>query len=219
MKKFIQISFITTLSLLLSGCFLDKKAEEYGQYVKSAMDASYLGEFDNYLELADTTEEDSIELYNNTISYLAYAIMDYNYVNYDVISEETIEKYYELAKKALQKTNYKVNDAKKVDGIYQVKAEITPIDVLESTYDDVDEYIDIFNAKYPDLSSLSTEKLIEAEEEYADEILKIITPYVDNMNYKDTISKIVEIQFDDDGLYGISEDEWEDIDNYVMGLK
>lgn len=220
MKKSINLIIVLTITILLTGCFNnDKNKTEYKDYIQSAMDASYLGKSSQYLELANTTKEDAEELYNSTIEYLSYSLMKYNNVNYDVINNDIIEKYNELAKKALTKTKYVINDARKVDGIYQVKLEITPLDVWESTYDEVEEYIAEFIDKYPNYDSMTDEELIELEEEYAENILEILTPYVDNMTYKDTVNKIVEIQFDEDGLYGISDDEWNDIDDYVMGIK
>lgn len=219
MKKIITFGLIMTITCLLTGCFKDKKAQEYSDYLKSAMDTSYVGDYNKYLELAKTTKEEAEELYSNTIQYLAYSLMNYNDVNYEALSDEAIEKYNELAKKALTKVKYTVNEAKKIDGIYQIKVEITPLDIWEITNDEVDEYIEEFINKYPNYESMSDEELLDVEEEYAENILAILTKYVDDIKYKDSISKIVEIQFDDEGLYGISDEEWNDIDDYVMGIK
>ena len=207
------------ITVLLTGCFKDEKAAEYKNYIQAAMDASYLGRNDEYLVVADTTKEAAEELYEQTAEYLAKAIMKYNFVPYDDISEDTINKYIELSKKSLTKSKYTINDGRKVDGVYQVKVEITPIDIWEATNDEFEEYFEEFTNKYPDLQSMSDDELLDVEEEYANKILEILTPYVEDMHYKDTVSKIVEIQFDDDGLYGISQDDWDDIDDYVMGIK
>lgn len=219
MKKVITFALMCAVTVLLTGCFNDEKSTEYKNYIQAAMDASYLGDNADYLDVAKTTKKDAEELYDNTAKYLAYSIMDYNSVPYDDISEDTINKYIELAKKALKKSKYTINDGRKVDGVYQVKVEITPIDIWKSTYDEVEEYIDEFLDKYPDFQSMTGDELLEAKEEYANNVLEILNPYVENMKYKDSVSKIVEIQFDDDGLYGISQDDWDDIDDYVMGIK
>lgn len=209
-----------TITVLVTGCFNnDPKAKEYRNYIQASMDATYLGNYSKYLELADTTKESAEDLYDNTIEYLSYYIMYYNSVDYDNISDDIIEKYNNLAKEALQKTKYEVNEARKVDGIYQVKLEITPLDIWESTYDEVNEYIDEFIDKYPNYEAMTGDELIKIKEEYAERVLEILTPYVENMNYKDVINKIVEIQLDEDGLYGISENEWNDINDYVMRIK
>lgn len=219
MKKIISFTMVCTIAFLLTGCFNDEKSTEYKDYIKAAMDASYLGENDEYLNVAKTTKADAEELYDNTVEYLAYSIMKYNSVNYDSISEDIINKYKDLAKEALKKSKYTINDGRKVDGVYQVKLEITPIDIWQSTYDEVEEYIDEFLNKYSNYEAMSGDELLAAEEEYANDVLEILNPYIEDMNYKDTVSKIVEIQFDDDGLYGISQDDWDDIDDYVMGIK
>lgn len=220
MKK--TLLFIcSTIALLLTGCsfFKDEKATEYTDYIEAAMDAAYYGDNVRYVKLADTTIVDAQKLYKNTIAYLAESIMLYNDVSSEYITEETVQKYNDLAKRALTKTKYTVNDAKKVDGIYQIKIEIQPIDIWKSTYDEVEEYIEKFNEKYPSYENMSEEEILNAEDEYAKGVLEIITPHVENMTYKDTVSKIVEISYDDDGLYGIPEEDWNDIDDYVMGIK
>lgn len=219
MKKVISLTIICAITILLTGCFKDEESTKYKDYIQAAMDASYLGKNTEYLVVADTTKEDAEELYDHTAEYLAYSIMKYNSVNYDDINEEIINKYKELAKEALKKSKYTINDGRKVDGVYQVKVEITPIDVWEATYDEVEEYIAEFLDKYPNYETMSGDELLAAEEEYANKVLEILNPYIENMNYKDTVSKIVEIQFDDDGLYGISQDDWDDIDDYIMGIK
>lgn len=219
MKKVITFTLMCAITVLLTGCFKDEQSTKYKDYIQAAMDASYLGKNAEYLTIANTTKKDAEELYDDTVEYLAYSIMEYNSVPYDDLSDETIDKYIELAKKALTKSKYTINDGRKVDGVYQVKVEITPIDIWQATYDEVEEYIDEFLDKYPNFESMSGDELLEAKEEYANKVLEILNPYVENINYKDSVSKIVEIQFDDEGLYGISQDDWNDIDDYVMGLK
>lgn len=220
MKKFITLTTIFAITILSTGCLTkNNESQKYNDYIKSAMDASYLNDNTKYLELADVTEDDTKELYNNTVEYLAYSIMKYNDVNYEVISEDIINEYINLAKTALSKTKYTINDARKVDGKYQVKLEIEPLNFWESSYDDVDDYIEEFSNKYNNADSMTDEEIKLAEEEYANKVLDILTPYIDDMDYKEKVSKIVEIEIDEDGKYGISDNDWNDIDDYVMGIK
>jgi len=221
MMKKVLLSVLITATLFVTGCDLykDDTAVRYTTYIDSAMAASYYGIYDEYVEISDSTLEEAEDLYDNTIQYLTKSILQYNDINYDYISDETLVKYYNLAKSALAKTHYVVNTANKVDGKYQVKVEISPIDIWESTYDEVEEYIGKFNQKYPNYDSMTEAELLVAEDEYANEILNIITPYVTNMQYKETVTKIVEININDDGLFGISTEDWNDIDDYVMGIK
>lgn len=220
MKKFIALTTIFAITILSTGCLTkNDESQKYSDYIKSAMDASYLNNNTKYLELADVTEDDTKELYDNTVEYLAYSIMNYNNVNYDVISDDIIDEYIDLAIKALNKTKYTINDARKVDGKYQVKLEIEPLNFWESSYDDVDNYIEEFSNKYNDSDSMTDEEIKLAEEEYANKVLDILTPYIKDMDYKEKVNKIVEIEIDKDGKYGISDNDWNDIDDYVMGIK
>ena len=220
MKKFIALTTIFAITILSTGCLTkNDESQKYSDYIKSAMDASYLNNNTKYLELADVTEDDTKELYDNTVEYLAYSIMNYNNVNYDVISDDIIDEYIDLAIKALTKTKYTINDARKVDGKYQVKLEIEPLNFWKSSYDDVDNYIEEFSNKYNDSDSMTDEEIALAEEEYANKVLDILTPYIKDMDYKEKVNKIVEIEIDKDGKYGISDNDWNDIDDYVMGIK
>ena len=220
MKKFIALTTIFAITILSTGCLTkNDESQKYSDYIKSAMDASYLNNNTKYLELADVTEDDTKELYDNTVEYLAYSIMNYNNVNYDVISDDIIDEYIDLAIKALNKTKYTINDARKVDGKYQVKLEIEPLNFWKSSYDDVDNYIEEFSNKYNDSDSMTDEEIALAEEEYANKVLDILTPYIKDMDYKEKVNKIVEIEIDKDGKYGISDNDWNDIDDYVMGIK
>mgnify|MGYP004517690989 CR=1 FL=1 len=220
MKKFIILTTIFAITILSTGCLTkNDESQKYSDYIKSAMDASYLNNNTKYLELADVTEDDTKELYNNTVEYLAYSIMNYNNINYDVINDDIIDEYIDLAIKALNKTKYTINDARKVDGKYQVKLEIEPLNFWENSYDDVDNYIEEFSNKYNDSDSMTDEEIALAEEEYANKVLDILTPYIEDMDYKEKVNKIVEIEIDKDGKYGISDNDWNDIDDYVMGIK
>lgn len=219
MKKIVNLLIILTITFLFTGCFTDERTTEYQKYIKSSMDASYLGKFDEYVKMAETTKEEAEELYDTTVKYMANQIMDYNYVNADYISDETIQKYYDLAKNALLKSKYTVNEARKIDGIYQVKIQIEPIDIWEATYDEIDEYMEEFANKYGNYEDMSDDEIKDAEEEYANNVLEKLEKYVDDMQYKEKVNRIVEIEIDDDNLYGISQDSWNDIDDYVMGLK
>lgn len=215
MKKKISLLLIMTVCICLTGCF-KTKTKEYQNYVKSAMDASYHGEFDDYVSNSVSTEEEAKKLYDSMISYFTNKIIEYTEVNEEYMSDELKAKYDEASKKILNKTKYKVNLAKKVSGVYQVKVEIDPINFWSIIEDDIKNSIEEFNNSTSD--ELSDEEWQTAEEEYAKKIYEIVNNNIDKVGYQDKVSKIVEIETSNK-QYSIANEDWNDIDDYVMGLK
>lgn len=69
MKKMKSLVLILVLALsawTLTGCggMSEDEAKEYAQAV---LDASYKGEFDSYMELTDSTEEEAREMYEGNM--------------------------------------------------------------------------------------------------------------------------------------------------------
>lgn len=62
-------------------------------------------------------------------------------------------------------------------------------------------------------------QLIDAlEAEWGDEVLTILNSHVDEIGYKEAVNTIVEITVDDDGLYGITDKNWVDIDDLLLDV-
>lgn len=215
MKKKISLLFITAICIFSTGC-LKNKTTEYQTYIKSAMDASYYGKYDDYVSNSVSTEDEAEELYNNMISYFTSKIIEYTEVNEEYMSDDLKNKFDEASKKILNKAKYKVNLAKKVSGVYQVKVEIDPINFWTIIESDVKTAIEEFNNNTS--GELSDDEWETVEEEYANKIYEIVNNNIDKIGYQDTVSKIVEIK-SSDKQYSIADEDWNDIDDYVMGLK
>lgn len=200
----------------------DAKASWYSDYIRALMECKYYGELSGYqTEVANGTKEDAQECYDGTVEYYAYQLMSYTDVGYDYISEDTINQYIEVAREIMGKSKFTVNEGTQVGDDYQVKVEIQPMDINDLIYDDISDYIDQYNAMIDgvDTSVYTDEQWDALEEEYAAGVLTIIKNHIPEIGYKDTVSKIVIIEFDEEGHYGISDDDWYDIDDYVVDMK
>lgn len=197
------------------------EAARYTNYIEAIMDCSYRGELNRYTEVVDATEAEAEEVYYSTVEYYAYELMAYNEVAYDYVSEDLFNQYVELAKRVMAKAKYNVNEATKVEDDYQVKVEIYPIDFNDITTEEIENYIDEFNKMLEgiDTTQLTEEQIIEYEEMYGQNVLSILEKYEDQIGYKDVVSKVVIIEVDEDGYYGISDEDWYDIDDYVVDMK
>lgn len=223
-----KISFIMAIMLMMAftvtGCKdagTKSEALIYKNYIEAVMDCSYHGETERYLEVVDAEESEAKEVYEGTVEYYAVQLMEYNAVSSEYISEDLYNKYVELAGKIMAKTKYNVNEATKVNGEYQVKIEIYPVDINDISYDDIEKCINDFEKQLDgvDTQALSDEEWAQYEEAYGENVYNVLSSYVDKIGYKDVVSKIVIIQLDEDGNYGLSEEEWYDIDDYVVDMK
>lgn len=147
--------------------------------------------------------------------------MAYTDVGYDYLADETIGKWVELAKKIMAKSSFKVNKGTLVGDDFQVKVDIQPINIKDLIHDEVSAYMDEYNAMIDakDTSAYTDEQWNALEEQYAAAVLAIIESHISEIGYKDTVSKIVIIEFDEEGRYGISENDWYDIDDYIVDMK
>ncbi len=208
MKKIAAAAAVVVMGTALTGC---QAKETYTKYVKAVMDSTYRNEHTEYLKQVDTTKEDAEKAYEEGVDYMTEAIYTYYEVYPEYISEETAAGYEELARKLFEKTKYTVNDAVKEGKTYKVPVIIEPINFWEASEDDMlDYYVEYWeNAD----ESASDEEL---EEGYAVGLLEILNGYADNMGYKAPITRNVEIIFDSDGKYGVSEAEWTTITEYLL---
>lgn len=200
----------------------ETKGSWYSDYIRALMECKYYGDLSGYqTEVANATEEDAQECHDGTVEYYAYQLMQYTDVRYEYISEETYDKYVEVAGEIMAKASFTVHEGTLVGDDYQVKVEIQPVDINDLIHDDVSEYIDQYNAMIDsiDTSAYTDEQWDALEEEYAASVLTIIKNRIPEIGYKDTVSKVVIIAFDEEGRYGISDDDWYDIDDYVVDMK
>lgn len=202
-----------------SGSKLD--SARYTNYIEAIMDCSYHGKTDRYTEVVDADKSEAEEVYSSTVEYYAYELMYYNGVAYDYISEDLYNSYIDLAKEIMAKAKYNVNEATLVNEEYQVKIEIYPIDLNDISDEEVQNYMDEYNKMLDgiDTTNFTDEQWSEYEEVYGQNIYDILKKYVSQIGYKDVVSKIVIIQVDEDGYYGIPDEDWYDIDDYVVDMK
>lgn len=228
MKRKFNVIAATMLlvALAVTGCGSNASGSKatsalYTNYIESIMDCSYHGDLERYTEVVDADSSEAEEVHNSTVEYYANELLYFNDVDSESISDELYDKYVELAREIMAKTKYTVNEATKVNDEYQVKVEIYPIDLNDITYDAVEKVIEEFNKMLDgvDTSAITEEQWLQYEEDYGESIYNVLKNALPQMGYKDVVSKVVIIQVDDDGYYGISDDEWYDIDDYVVDMK
>lgn len=212
------------LSVSLTGCMLNPK-QTYTDYVQAVMDCSYRNITNKYMELTDSTAAEAQEVYDDEVEYVTYLLCEYNSVVSDYISDGTYAGYRSLAERILRKTSYSVEPAVKSGSVYHVTVVGEPIDFWDITYDPVEElYTEEFADRFGAFDYTSYEEAeadpayLALEEEWGVSVLMLLGDYVDQIGYGASQSIIVEITIDEDNVYGISDKNWLDIDDLLLGL-
>lgn len=213
-KQLTAIAAAAAVCTCFTGC--GNAAKTYTDYVQAVLDVSYMGITAEYMEMTDSTQEEADAVYQDEVDYLVQLIC-YNYdVVTEYVNEGTMTGYEALAKDLLKKCKYTVQDAVKSGSAYHITVVCEPVDFWEISTDAVNDY---YNNEFAEKYESATEDQLEAlEAEYAVEVLNILNPLVGQVGYKDPVNKIVEITVDDDGTYGISDQDWLDIDDLLLDM-
>lgn len=179
-------------------------AEECAQFIDDALKTSFYGDYENYVENKFDTEEGALELYEAEYVYYGQGLMYYLGIDYDQVSGEIADGYYALAQDVLAKFKWDKPVVDLPDGATIGSAEVTmyPTDFLDIIVEDADVLAVAEN------SELSLD-------EYAQAMLDAITPLVDEISYKDPVTKTYDIDTNDTV---ISSDDWENMDDILMDL-
>lgn len=191
----------------------------YGPYVQSLLDLDYKGITDTYLELVDDTKENAESFYGKCMEYWAYILADHFLIVYD-INEEVKADMIALTEEIFANVKYEVADAVKAGDGYMVEVTISPMLFVEKAYNEVVEYGNAFqersdNGEFGDYEN-DEEAYTAREIEYANEVIAILRSYVSQIEYDEPVTKVVKITKDEDGLYGISDDDYADLENYLL---
>ncbi len=208
MKQIAAVAALVVMGTALTGC---QAKETYTKYVQAVMDSSYRNEHTEYLKQVDTTKEEAEATFEEGVEYMAEVLYTYFEVYPEYISDDTAEGYDKLARTIFEKTKYTVNEAVKEGDVYKVPVIIEPINFWVDCEDDM---LDFYVEYWENADAEASEE--ELEEGYAAGLLEVLNGYAENMTYKEPITRNVEIIFDSDGKYGVSDDEWVTINEYLL---
>jgi len=176
-------------------------AEDCAQFINAALETSFYGEFDTYVENNFDTLEGAQELYDSEVEYYAEGLMYYLDVDYETVDEEIAAGFREVSAAVLAKFKWDAPVVDLVEGVPLGSFELTmyPTDFLDIIVEDAQAVAD---------SGLDGD-------EYAQGMLDAIRPKVDEISYREPITKTYDIDIED-GV--VSQDDWENIDDVLMDL-
>ena len=193
-KKMASIVIVSLLFVLLCACTkqLDFDAKSY---VKSSLDAEYHGNYADYANLMEISEEDVKkqveEDFNESIRQ--------QFASSDNITEEEIVAYTEKMAEIKKLAKYKVQDEKKdEDGNYMVSVKVEPSDVFQTLQQSSAE--------------VSKEKIAQGMKEtdpgvFASVLTESVQKSIDKNSYGDPVTVTVKVEKNHSGTYELSETE------------
>ncbi len=176
-------------------------AEECAEFINAALETSFYGEFDIYVEKNFDTLEGAQELYDSEVEYYAEGLMYYLDIDYETVDEEIADGFREVAAAVLAKFKWDAPVVDLMEGVSFGSFELTmyPTDFLDIIIEDAQAVAD---------SGIDGD-------EYAQGMLDAIRPKVDEISYREPITKTYDLDLDN-GV--ISQDDWENIDDVLMDL-
>ena len=136
MKKRIAGILALTLAFatLLGGCGSKMTADDAKSYAQACLDASYKGEFDEYLSQTDSTKEEAQEMYDNGINLT----MEASDIENSGVSQELQDKYRQMFIDLYKSADYTLDNAKEdgEDG-FTVDVTVKPFRIFEGLDDEL----------------------------------------------------------------------------------
>ena len=150
-KKAAAVLLAACVALGLTACGSEKEgsggASAYEEYVIGIMDANYLGQYETYMELTGSSQEDAKKLYDANIQDFALEMEDALSIDQDSVSVALTERMMEVAKNIYSQTKYEAVDVIREEDTYIVTLEIQPIAFFETVEDAFGAAVDDFNER------------------------------------------------------------------------
>lgn len=208
--KTITIALFVLILGTLSGCAAVQKFDAAG-YTKACLDASYKGEFDEYIKLTKSSKKEAEETHNQILDA---AIEQFGAAG---VSEELSEKYKNLFADLFKKVKYTVKEAKEdKDKNYTVEVEIEPAQifkgVLEATQTEVEALV----------TEMATSGTIPSQEEITNQTFQILydkmAANLENLTYGEKQVIEVHVTKDSKNVYSISDEDYLKLDTAMYDI-
>lgn len=192
------------------------------KYIQGLLDKTYLGEFDEYMKVVDITEneceDDYISGLESEAEYFASVFQIDNLT--DDIKADIVDLYKEI----YSYSKYTVSAATKQDDkTYSVKVTVEPIDIFHLVADTLNGgAADDFNAQYDDVdvASMSDDEYdtfyAAYDAAWAQLIIDLTREKLPELGYLDSSSLLVQVAEDEDGLWGIPQSDFDNLDWLII---
>lgn len=206
-RKGILVVFLAVFSVLcMTACGM--KPEEASAYVKSALDASYKGEFDDYVEITNSTMEEAEKMYQTNLDN---AMTGAGFTEAQGLSEELEAKYRELFAKMLSLANYEMSEVAKSEDGFEITVSYARYLGLDGLEDEVKKAI------HPELEGMvKLPEDAELSKMIYEKMYDLLKERVDHPTFGDEGTTLIHVTRGEDGVYSISDEDIKKLDKLMF---
>ena len=199
----VVLAAVTALSITACGGF---SAEDASAYVKSALDAEYKADFDEYIKQTDSTQEEAEAMYQEGLDTITAGFGLYSLG----ISDELAEQYRDVAADLLALAKYEVKDAAEEGDGYAVEVSYEPYVGMQNLDQDLNAALEEITASISDIQSEE-----ELNEMVYQKVLEILQQKVAEPEYGEEETYTIHVTKGSDNVYTITQDDLVGLD-YAM---
>ena len=199
----VVLAAVTALSITACGGF---SAEDASAYVKSALDAEYKADFDEYIKQTDSTQEEAEAMYQEGLDTITAGFG----LDSLGISDELAEQYRDVAADLLVLAKYEVKDAAEEGDGYAVEVSYEPYVGMQNLDQDLNAALEEITASISDIQSEE-----ELNEMVFQKVLEILQQKVAEPEYGEAETYTIHVTKGSDNVYSISQDDLVGLD-YAM---
>ena len=199
----VVLAAVTALSITACGGF---SAEDASAYVKSALDAEYKADFDEYVKQTDSTQEEAEAMYQEGLDTITAGFG----LDSLGISDELAEQYRDVAADLLALAKYEVKDAAEEGDGYAVEVSYEPYVGMQNLDQDLNAALEEITASISDIQSEE-----ELNEMVYQKVLEILQQKVAEPEYGEEETYTIHVTKGSDNVYTITQDDLVGLD-YAM---
>ena len=197
----------------------DANGKKYQKYVKGLMDGSYKGDINAYMSVCDASKEDAQSNYDNCILYYVRSILyAFGFEDYTTVPKAVVDNYTEFVKTMIKETKYSVDKGEKKDKKWFVTIHVSPMNIFtDKAMEEINAYFEDFGEKYNEetTADMTEDEYNNMVVDYLNDLLDILKKHFENREYKDEVSKELEIKVDDK-TYSVDDSLWFEVDDLVF---
>ncbi len=203
---FALVLMISAWALAGCGGMSEDEAKEYAQAV---LDASYKGEFDSYMELTDSTEEEAREMYEGNMDATMAA------VGFEELgaSQEMQADYRQLFLDMAKLAKYSLGDVTEMENGFEIQVTVEPfigLDGLET------ELTDAVMAQLTESGEIPDDD--ELNQMTMQTMYDLMQDRLEAPEYGEAESMTIRVTADSDNVYSIPEEDTTALDNALFPM-
>nr|WP_106788109.1 hypothetical protein [Massilistercora timonensis] len=192
----------------LAGCggMSEDEAKEYAQAV---LDASYKGEFDSYMELTDSTEEEAREMYEGNMD-ATMAAVGFEEMG---VSQELQADYRQLFLDMAKLAKYSLGEATEIEDGFEIQVTVEPFVGLNGLET---ELTDAVMAQLTESGEIPDDD--EINQMTMETMYDLMRDRLEAPEYGEAETMTIRVTADSDNVYSIPEEDTTALDNALFPM-